>query len=301
MVLQDVLDIELDIIEAFADVGTVDEVKNILWKRQMPSRYDKLYQEDTTKVFKDYTVYGLVLGRMRKDEIDKAGLKYDDAFKVYVVGKSYRDLAIKPKEADRLTWEGITYEVVKIDPIVFGGINILYGIYTIEAPLAAQTEEYREERDPYFEVDASQESDDTNTTGVNNELFELSPASVLGDFTENFDIMEDETDIIDITYEGNTYNIQLVPGYNTAAEVVADLQTKIDTNFGAGLIEIFESNKKVGIKTVGIGETFSFTLNSADMSVYDTLGLTLGLYSGGKTLKLEDTGDYDENGDPINV
>lgn len=301
MVLKDVESIENDITEAFADLGTLDFEKNIQWFKRKHSAYDVVYDEDILKKYYNPTyLYGLMSGLANKDELTKEGLNYDRASKCYIVGKSYRDAGIVPKEWDRLIHKGIKYDIVSIKPYSYGDISFLYKVYLIESAVASQTEEVREEQDPYFEVDKSQEATETDTTGVNAGIFEDTVANILGDVEGDFDIMLDENDKVKLTVDGVTDTIQLAEAIHSAVEVVTDMQTKIDATFGSDKLLVYVNGDFVGIKTVAVGVSAVFSIISVTNSVYDTLGWSIGQYSGKHQLSLDYVNDeYDEYGDPL--
>lgn len=298
MLKTDVDEIQQDILEAFKDVGTLSKEVNIFWWKRVHSDYDGITKQSTDKSYVEYEMNGLVTSNVTIDEKTLLGLDDRTNLKVYIVGKEFVDYKIKPNDADRVNHNGIVYEVEKIKPIMLADTEMLYAVFLQEAEFAAQEEGYREEVDPVFEIDKSQAEYETDSTGINVNLYQLFPAIVSGTQVGDFIIETGVNDTILMKLNGLQKTIVLDEGTRTAAEVVADFKVKSDIEYGDKQVDAYEQDGMVFMRSYRIGIDEDIEIKTVAKSVYIVLGWVVGNYVGTKKLKQESSLEYSD-GDPL--
>lgn len=296
--LNDVQEIQQDILDAFLDVGTIDEKVNIYWWKRVHADFDTTTQQSTDKNYVEYEMNGLVTSNVTMDEKTLLGLDDRTVLKFYVVGIEFDNYGFQPNDADRVNWNGIVFEVKKIKPIMLADKALLFAIFIQEAEFAVQEEGYREEVDPNFEPDKSQAIDETDTTGVNINIYELFPAIVVGNEIEDFIISAGSNDTILMRLNDLQKTIVIDPGILTAAEIVTDLKAKLDAAYGPKQVDAFEQDGTVSLRSFRIGTDEDVEIETVDNSIYADLGWKIGTVTGYKKLKQEESAAY-EDGDPL--
>ena len=292
-----------DIQDAIQDIVLLDgyEQTNLVWKSRTHSEYDTVYKQDVNKVFTDYDITVLIVKTVPRDELTNAGIDKTKVAKIYITQYELDRVSLELNEADRCVFQGVTYEVVKIEPLAqLGGKDVIYKVYIQEAAFSAQTEEYREKEDPYFEIDKSQPVDATDTSEVNADKFIDTAAEVIGTVAPPFVIMAADNDKLKLRVnDALEFDVTLAEGSYTADDMVIELQTKFDAAFGSGILTAFKTvTNRVGVRTVLVGVDAEIILKAVTNSAYSDLGWTVTTYTGKHKLNLSDDAAYTD-GDPV--
>jgi hypothetical protein len=273
-------EIIVDIKEAFQELGTVDNANNIIWRRRLPNEPDFAYyrEKNLERLYTNYEMTVLSIGEPSREELLNEGLDDRGIQKMYIDGSQftqYEDDTLtkfRPDYSDAIIYKGIQYEVSKIRPIRISDKAIVYIVFMIESEVFNQTEEYREEKDPYFEIDMSQEVQSTNDTGANDNLLvdygvvlETGGPPYFITSTSNMLYFKTEP-------EGDVIELELPLGTHVPDTLVNEFDIEGIT------VELGDGN--LIIKTDILGKDAYLELVIGDNSAYTTLGLEVGIYEG---------------------
>lgn len=303
MLYSEAAQIKLDIADAIKEVASVSTgtsfTTNIIWYSRVHQDYDTLYRVDVNSAFVTHTLFGVFIKRVKEYELFLEGLNINEGSRVLVAPAQFSAVSIYPQIYDRMEHDGVIYSISKIYPIYVGGVLDIFRVDVKEAQIAAQTEEKREKDDPYYEIDASQEKWDTNTSGANTSIFTTDAAWFKGSRVEPFTIVGSTNDIIKIgigTFAATT--ITLASDVYTASAFVASLQVLLDAAFGASAATAFTRDSKVGVQTVAVGSLGTIVIADVADSAYVDLGWRLGTYTGKYQIDLAPNSAYSD-GDPL--
>lgn len=297
MNISEVHEIEDDILEAFADFGTIDEQANVTWLKQIPAEYNTLNQQNVSKKYTPYTsITGLATGKATEIERKDIAVSKTNVLKMYIVARYFDALGIKPSENDRMKYKGVVYDVLNIKPTEIGGVPILYCCFVSEATFTAQDEAYREEVDPYFEIDASQDEKSTNDSGVNTGNFTYEPAVAVSELDDAvYTVTFNSNDKMKVSYcGGSPVTFSLPAGINLLpAAISGNMQAALDTAFGANvfLVSVLPSGS-LRIATVATGNKIFFELHAIPADAYYDLGFVEGVFKGDEHVTLAPNPPY---------
>lgn len=276
------IDLNRDVDEVFLEVG-IDKESNIIWMERVYSMPNRTYlvEDDFKPIFNNFNLKCLPLGQLREEEILKEGLAGGKFFKFFISAFQFDSVKdnFKPKNADRLKHRGIIYEVEKIKTFQYTERDNYFVIYGKESPIGIQDEIYREKVDPYFEYDASQEITSTNDKFDNSNLFVDYPVEIeiKGDFpilvweVDNGFLYKTETMEEPVRYE--------IPAGTYTIEEFADV-------FKPEGLKIVKRENKYYIQTISLGKKAELDVLIDDETIYDLIGVSVGLYKGKEVLKI---------------
>lgn len=307
MISKEVIDIRKEVHVALKEIGVLGTAdSNIIWKKQVPSVYDTVYKQDVNKEYVEYELPALVIKLVSKDELTKnLGLDTDKAIKMFISGIAFDTEEIVPKEADRVVYLDITYNVLKVYPIHLSEMDLMYKIYLEEAPFSAQTAEYREEQDPYYQIDATISVASTNVSGVNNALYTTTQALVIGKMTQpfNFTALNNKLILAVSTLATPSYitsTLSIASNSYGTTEMLQELTALISASSLSGAIVAFISGNYACIGTPIHSVNAVISLAPTSYSAYTELGWTQKEYRGEyKLLLKKDTVDVYSDGDPL--
>lgn len=277
------IELTVDVDEALIDLGTMDGEPNIIWRERLKAVPNRtfLHENDFTPKFVDNPMYCLPMGQLTNEEITNEGLAGGKYFKYYISGKQFEDIREDwtPKNADRIIHRKISYEVEKTKTIQVGEVNVLYVVYAKESPIAIQSEGYREEQDPYFEYDASQEVDATNDVTDNSNLFIDYPVEI--EIKGEFPILVWESDSR-FKYKTNEMEEPVIFSIPPGAYTIQEFKDIFITDG----IKVIERDDKYFIQSISVGVKAFLDILVVNENIYDLLGISVGLYKGREELKL---------------
>jgi hypothetical protein len=306
----DIDELTQDIHSAISELGNTGDNQSILWKKVIPSNYDKVYNEDVSLAYRDFEVSGVYWSLMDESKLSMIGSKEDKYRKLCIARYSFENAknietteleSIIPKEEDKLVKRGVLFNVTRIRPLELGDKNFVYLVYVEEANLSEQPEKYREKKQPYFEPDSSQDENQTNDTGANDNIYSDKPAKIVGSVIDTYDITPGYNDKFLFSINGSDgVEVTLSSGTDISAEIIADeIQSVADTEIGVGRLIADDNNGYVELYTNTKGEEATLEILDIANNCYVTLGFEVGEVTGEHSMDVVDDGDYDDDGNPI--
>jgi hypothetical protein len=215
-----------EIEDGLSELGLISidsgKIPNIQWLQRRHQEYDKVYNVNVSPSFVTYDMYGAVTVRKRPNIITVEGVEPGEMSKVLISPVEFISNSIVPHIADRVIHGGTVYAIVTISRMALsytGGVNqddsiddasLLYSVFLKEANFAAQSQEYRDKADPYFNEDASQPEAHANVSGANTSIFTDYPAEIIGTVVGPYEITPGFNDVIKVsigTYQNTIVTI----------------------------------------------------------------------------------------------
>ncbi len=288
-------EIQADILEAFREIGSLDEEVSFIYKRLMPTIKDSVYREQVTPYYSDLSVYGLISKLTIGFSEDGSMVDVNSKLRkgsAYLVASTFEGLGFSPSVKDKILHNGILFKIVAVSTIIFSNADLLFKLEIHEDEFFFQDEELRERESIYFEPDVTQDVDETNTTGVNDSIFIDTPAIALGGIAP-FTVDEDgDMSKFRVMYKTSTLDFTLREKVYTMADMLLLLNTKFRNK---GLIAE-ELEGSIIIKTEAAGSQEVFSISALAPSGLEYVGFLAGTYYGGQALNTTETA-YDSEGD----
>lgn len=319
MNINDFSQIRAEIADAVGELGLIsidgESVSNILWLQRIHQDYDSVYKVNVSPSFSLYTISGAVTLRKRNSNVLIEGLDPDEDGKVLISPTEFIMASIVPNISDRINHDGTIYNVSRITKLALSFMSdsydlindssLLYAITMKEAMFQAQTTEYKDKADPYFNDDTEQVETFANASGANTTIYTDYPAEVKGTVVGSYEISPGFNDIIKVSV--GTFNNALITistgtvdvEYATATAMASYIQSRIVSVMGSNILAAIPRNGKVILQTIAEGTIATMELKNVSANPYVDFGWRIGVYVGRSSIALATSLEY-INGDPIN-